>query len=211
MIMGNAARLYTPTEAAAVSGVGVKAVNNAIDKRIVKIVVAKPSKGGKRLPRKLAESDLLRLKLWYEVGDTLTKERRLRLFRDIAAQPNAKQVRADDFVIIDVAEARKQISDRVRELEAANAAVVQDDAILGGEPVFKGTRIPVRLIASMLADGVGEDEILSGYPKLDSGLLLLARLWVAAHPRRGRPKLLKERGYKPTSSKRMSLGSSVSA
>ena len=29
-------RLYTPSEAAAVSGVGVKAVNNAIDKRIVK-------------------------------------------------------------------------------------------------------------------------------------------------------------------------------
>lgn len=209
--MADAARLYTPTEAAAVSGVGVKAVNNAIDKRIVKIAVAKPSKSGKRIPRKLTEGDLLRVKLWYEVGDTLTKERRLRLFRYIAAQPNAKQVRADDFVIIDVETARNQITKRVRELEAANAVVVQDEAILGGEPVFKGTRVPVRLVASMLADGVAEDEILSGYPKLDSRLLLLARLWVAAHPRRGRPKLLKERGYTSTSSKRMSLGSSVSA
>jgi uncharacterized protein (DUF433 family) len=209
MIMGNAARLYTPTEAAAVSGVGVKAVNNAIDKRIVKIAVAKPAKGGKRLPRKLSENDLLRVKLWYEVGDTLTKERRQRLFRDIAAQPNAK--RADDLVIIDVETARKQIAKRARELEAAEAVVMQDEAILGGEPVFKGTRIPVRLIASMLAEGVAEDEILSGYPKLEREQLALAPLWVAAHPRRGRPKLLKERGYSPTSSKRLSLGSSVSA
>jgi uncharacterized protein (DUF433 family) len=209
--MTDAARLYTPTEAAAVSGVGVKAVNNAIDKRIVKIAVAKPSKGGKRLPRQLSESDLLRLKLWYEVGDTLTKERRLRLFRDIAAQPNAKQVRADDLVIIDVAEARKQIAERVRALEAAEAVVVRDDAILGGEPVFKGTRIPVRLVASMLADGIAEDEILSGYPKLERPQLLLARLWVAAYPRRGRPKLLKERGYVPTSTKRFTLGPTASA
>lgn len=84
------------------------------------------------MPRKLSESDLLRVKLWYEVGDTLTKERSQRLFRDIAAQPNAKQVQADDLVIIDVETARQQITKRARELEAAEAVVVQIEAVLCG-------------------------------------------------------------------------------
>lgn len=41
-----------------------------------------------------------------------------------------------------------------------------DKAVLNGEPVFKGTRIPVRLIAAMLEQGADEDELLEGYPKL---------------------------------------------
>ena len=65
---------------------------------------------------------------------------------------------------------------------------------MGGEPVFKGTRIPVRLIASMLDQGASEAEILDGYPKLEARHLELARLWTAAHPRRGRPKTLADRG-----------------
>jgi hypothetical protein len=43
--MNVAARIYTPAEAAAVSGVGIKAVHNAIDKHIVDTVPAPHSKG----------------------------------------------------------------------------------------------------------------------------------------------------------------------
>lgn len=200
------ARLYTPSEAAAVSGIGVKAVNNAIDKRIIQ--AAQPSRNGGRkvAVRALTEDDLLRLKLWYEVGGILSQERRERLFDAIRDQPLAKQVRADDLLIIDVAKARTQIAARTRDLAAAEAAIVQDKGVMGGEPVFKGTRIPVRLIGTMLAEGVDEDEILSGYPKLDRRKLGLAKIWVAAHPRRGRPKLLKDRGFKLKSTKRTPLG-----
>ncbi|WP_176536400.1 hypothetical protein [Rhizobium sp. L9] len=35
MIIVNASRAYTPAEAAAVSGIAVKSVHNAIDKRII--------------------------------------------------------------------------------------------------------------------------------------------------------------------------------
>lgn len=201
-----AARLYTPSEAAAVSGIGVKAVNNAIDKRIIQ--AARPSRGaGGKVLRALTDDDLLRLKLWYEVGGTLSPERRERLFEAIRIQPEAKQVRADDLLIIDVARARTQIALRTRDLVAAEEGVVREKGVMGGEAVFKGTRIPVRLIASMLAEGVEEDEILSGYPKLDRRKLALATMWVAAHPRRGRPRLLKDQGFTLKSTKRMSLGS----
>lgn len=198
-----AARLYTPSEAAAVSGIGVKAVNNAIDKRIVK--PASPAPGPRSARRALTAEDVLRVKLWYKVGDILTQERRERLFDAISEQPRAKTVKADDLLIIDVGEARKQIAASIRDLEAAEATVTQDKAVMGGEPVFKGSRIPVRLIASMLADGTPAEEILEGYPKLDARQLGLAQIWVAAHPRRGRPKSLKDRGFKLKSAKRTSL------
>lgn len=205
--MAVAARLYTPTEAAIVSGVAIKAVHNAIDKRIIK-AAAKPSRGGRRsTKRALTADDVLRLKLWYKVGDVLSQERRKRLFRAISEQPSASTVKADDLLIIDVAEARKQIADKTRDLEAAEAMVMVGKDIMGGQPVFKGTRIPVRLISAMLADGADEDEILEGYPKLNRRQLTLAQIWTAAHPRRGRPKSLKERGLEVKSAKRVPLKS----
>jgi uncharacterized protein (DUF433 family) len=82
----------------------------------------------------------------------------------------------------------------VRDLEAAEAVVTKDKATLGGEPVFRGTRIPVYGIAAMLDAGATAEELLSGYPKLTERLLDLARIWATAHPRRGRPKLLSDLG-----------------
>jgi uncharacterized protein (DUF433 family) len=207
MIMPSAARLFTTTEAAAVSGVGVKAVNNAIDKKIVRAARPSGDVHAKGERRALTADDLLHLKLWYQVGNILSQDRRRELFDAILARPNAKTVKAGDLLIVDVEEARRQIAARTRDLEAAEAMVSRDKAVLGGEPVFKGTRIPVRLIASMLDDGADAEEILEGYPKLAKRHLELAHIWIAAHPRRGRPKSLKARGLTPKSSQRVSLGS----
>ena len=38
--------------------------------------------------------------------------------------------------------------------------------VMLGKPVIRGTRIPVELILRQLADGVGEDDLLDGYPRL---------------------------------------------
>jgi uncharacterized protein (DUF433 family) len=183
---------------------GVKAVHNAIDKRIV---AGQARSSTKRVRRSLSAQDVLRLKLWYEVGSILSQERRERLFEEIEQRPTAKRVKADAFLIVDVEEARKQIAKRARDLEAAEAAVMRSSAIMGGEPVFKGTRIPVRLIASMLAQGASEAEILDGYPKLEARELELARIWTAAHPRRGRPKTIRDRGGRVRSQSRAPLKS----
>lgn len=192
--MNIAARLYTPAEAAAISEIGVKAVHNAIDKKIVE-------SASDAAPRLLTAEDLLRLKLWYGIGSALSAERRRRLFEELAEKPSARTVRADDLLIVDLAEARRQIAAKIRDLDEAEADVHsvkgKYTAIMGGQPVFRGTRIPVRLVAAMLEQGADEDEILEGYPSLTLRRLQLARIWVAAHPSRGRrPKTLEERGYK---------------
>ncbi len=189
--MTDAARLYTPAEAGAVSGLKLKAVHNAIDKRIIEPV----AKGGRAAtaglkrtgPRFLTGEDLVRLRVWRGVGDTLSADRRHRLFVAIAATPKAKMVKADELLIV----------------EAAESIVAKDKGTLGGEPVFKGTRIPVYGIVAMLEAGASAEELLSGYPRLTERMFELARVWVSAHPRRGRPKSLKDLGLTVKSAKRV--------
>jgi uncharacterized protein (DUF433 family) len=47
------------------------------------------------------------------------------------------------------------------------ALIVRDPDILGGRPVFRGTRVPVDVLFDNLADGLTLEEILRAYPTLD--------------------------------------------
>ena len=77
--------------------------------------------------------------------------------------------------------------------------------VMGGEPVFKGTRIPVRMVAAMVSQGAGEAELLEGYPALTARMIELSGIWAAAHPPRGRPKKLAAQGLKAKESMRVPL------
>jgi uncharacterized protein (DUF433 family) len=44
--------------------------------------------------------------------------------------------------------------------------ITQDPHIVGGEPVFRGTRVPVRTVLASLAEGATAEEILSDFPTL---------------------------------------------
>jgi uncharacterized protein (DUF433 family) len=206
----NALRTYSPAEAAAISGIGVKAVNNALDKGILRSA-AKPTGGKKPARRLVTGEELLKLKLWYGVGAMLPADRRQMLFEEMLAKPAAPTIRADELVIIDIAEARKQIAASERALDQAEAAIERNRGVMGGEPVFKGTRIRVYLVAAMLASGADEGQILDGYPKLNARMLNLARIWVAAHPRRGRPKGLAAQGLKVRSAVRSMITRGISS
>ena len=192
-------REYTPTEAAAVSEIGVKSVHNAIDKRII----GRPSTSHRS--RAITDDDLLRLKLWFGVGSILSAERRKRLFAAIDENPEADTVRADDYLIVDVARAREHLAARGEALREADKIIHSVKGVVGGEPVFKGTRVPVRTIAAMKLQGAPTDEIVEGYPALTARMVDLAEIWVAAHPARGRPRKLSEQGLKVKSVKRLPL------
>ena len=45
--------------------------------------------------------------------------------------------------------------------------VVSDPDIAGGEPIFRGTRVPVATLFNYVANGYGLDEILDSFPTLD--------------------------------------------
>lgn len=191
-------RAYTPAEAAAVSEIAVKSVHNAIDKRIIAAHFGREG-------RELSDDDLLRLKLWYGVGSILSAERRKRLFAAIDENPEADTVRADDYLIVDVARAREHLAERSEALREADHIIHSVKGLVGGEPVFKGTRVPVRTIAAMKSQGAATDEIVEGYPALTARMVDLAEIWVAAHPARGRPRKLSEQGLKVKSVKHLPL------
>ena len=58
----------------------------------------------------------------------------------------------------------------------------RDPGILGGTPVFVGTRVPVQALFDYLEAGDGLDEFLDDFPSVDRsqvlGLLEAARLYV---------------------------------
>jgi uncharacterized protein (DUF433 family) len=155
--------------------------------------------------RYLTGSHLLCLRLEHGLAGQLTVDCRQGLFREVAAKPEAKLLKADDLLLVDVGAARREVVARMRDLDEAERLVMIDKETLGGEPVFKGTRIPVYSIVAMLDAGADVAELLSGYPKLDRRKLELGRLWAAAHPRRGRPKRLSDFGFKVISTHRRAL------
>lgn len=44
--------------------------------------------------------------------------------------------------------------------------IVRDARVVGGQPVFKGTRVPLRTVLASLAEGATTAEILSDFPSL---------------------------------------------
>ena len=194
--MGTASNTYSPAEAAALSGIAVKLVNNAIDKQIIAF---HPANGG----RALSDEDLLRLKLWYGVGTILSAERRKRLFDAIAQSPDESTIRADDYLIVDVARAREQLAARASTLREAKEMIESVKGIMGGEPVFKKTRVPVRMIAAIKVQGATTEEIVEGYPSLTPRMIELAEIWTVANPARGRPRKRSDLGLKLISTKRL--------
>ncbi len=61
----------------------------------------------------------------------------------------------------------------IQEVEMTTLIVSTDPDILGGTPVFKGTRVPVAVLFENLADGMSLDEILDSYPTLSREAALL--------------------------------------
>jgi uncharacterized protein (DUF433 family) len=87
---------------------------------------------------------------------------------------------------------------RLEELMRINTLVQVDENIRGGEPVFRGTRVPVHMIAAFLQQGVPRAEILEDYPALDEESLEVAIRYADLYPRRGRPKQAPWRSRAPT-------------
>jgi uncharacterized protein (DUF433 family) len=73
-------------------------------------------------------------------------------------------------------------------VERAADVVVSDPEIRGGEPVIRGTRVPVYLIADLMSQGADAREILEDYPSLTANTVRSALACAQTHPRRGRPR-----------------------
>ncbi len=176
---------FTPTEAAAVTGLSIKAVNKAIEH---KLVPTKLKGYGRISKRYLSNVGLVCLQLDARGVRLLPLQMRRHIFRQIIRSPREAVIRQSEAVFIDVKAARQTLAAALFDLRRAKQMIVRDPEIFGGMPIVKGTRIPVYLIADMLDAGAPVREILEGYPSLTEGTVRLAQLYATAFPKRGRPR-----------------------
>ena len=121
-------------------------------------------------------------------GGAIPAEDRAALYERFAANARAQKFRVSDLVIIDIAAARREVEARESALDRAKARIVSDRDVIGGEPVFVGTRVPVYDVAASLAKGISRERIRAAYPVLDEDALDQALLYAEAFPPRGRPR-----------------------
>lgn len=183
--------LFTPTEAAVLTGLPLKAVNNAIDKKTVSAVAGE--EGGRLLDARA----LVSLTLERRLADRVAPELRRQVFDALAGSPRNVVSLKGGLVKIDLREPRRELATSLRELRRARRLVVSDPEILGGDPVFRGTRVPVHMIAELVAQGSTQAELLQGYPRLTAEMIRLAPVYAAAYPLRGRPRSRPWRDQKP--------------
>jgi uncharacterized protein (DUF433 family) len=185
--------LFTAAEAAVLTRLPVKAVNNAIDKKTIAAHVRR--RRGEKSLRLLDEPALVYLLLERELlGDT-TPSFRQKLFKAISAAL-AEGVRsvAVGALTLDLRVRFRDMEQRIKDLRRSKLLASADPEVLGGVPVFRGTRIPIHMIAELLGQGETPDTLRRGYPRLNDEMIRLAPLYASAHPLRGRPRKQPWRG-----------------
>jgi uncharacterized protein (DUF433 family) len=179
-------KAYTPAEASAVVRLPLKAVHKVLDSRLIR---PQRSRQGNHIQRLLSAEQLVYLRLEAEGVGLLPVATRREVAREIESAPNADfiAVSGSSALVIQVKNARKDVERELKRLRKAQRMAVSDPETMGGTPVYRGTRVPVDMVAAMLAQGASTQEILEGYPSLNQEQVELAPLYVAAFPRRGRP------------------------
>lgn len=177
---------YSPAQAAAVTGIPLSAVHKAIDTRLIRPKLTKASNGTRRL---LSKEQIVYLQLEADGVGLLPLRSRHRVAESVELSPTADSITVGNgqALVVRVKCAREKVETELKRLARAERMVVSDPEIMRGTPVYRGTRIPVDLIAGMLAEGTTVEEIVEGYPALKREQVELAPVYIRAFPRRGRP------------------------
>ena len=171
--------LFTPAEAAVLTGLTLKAVNNAIDRNTVSAV---PAEEGGRL---LDARALVSLSIERRLSDRIAPELRRKVFDALAEAPRNVVSLEGGLLKIDLRQPRRELAASLRDLRRARRLVVTDPEILGGDPVFRGTRVPVHMVAQLVAQGSRPAELIESYPRLTAEMIRLAPIYATAYPLRG--------------------------
>ncbi|MEO5903207.1 MAG: DUF433 domain-containing protein [Gemmatimonadaceae bacterium] len=200
MQKNNAAKRFTAPEAAWLAELSLKAVNATIDRGEIELIRS----GARRDPaRQLGTADVLYLALRKLLSDKLSHGAKRELYGGLVESSLADRIwakrwvardsectirLADGVIAIDAKATCLRLAKRWNALSDGNDMVISDPAIRGGEPVIRGTRVPVHLIADLVEQGADEREILEDYPSLSAKKVRAATAYANTHPRRGRPR-----------------------
>ncbi len=177
----------SPREAAFVTGLSEKTINQAIDRAEVEPLPTRRVDGRERM---LPFPELVYLRLRGQVGRLLSPEGKRKLRQQLgeaAGNPDHPEVVHIGALEVNVAPEVTWLKERLAEMERLWSYVTIDPAVRAGEPVVRGTRIPVHVLGDLAAQGAPTEELLEDYPSLTAESLQAALAWVRMYPRRGRP------------------------
>jgi uncharacterized protein (DUF433 family) len=189
----------TANEASSVTGVPLRQVHRIIDAGILGTAVKQRDNA-----RLVTPKGLVGLRLAHDTVDMLTLQGRRAIVASSIRSPRPSMIRAD-MVVVDARPAARTVRSGLSLLAKARSMVSSTPAVLGGTPVFKGTRIPVHEIANMLANGERPAAIVKAYPKLDVERVRLAAIYAQAYPARGRPRTKPRRPEAPKTSETLAF------
>ena len=176
--------VYTPAQAAVITGLSLRSVRKAIDGGLVPSTARNQ---GNRTLRYLSEAALVCLHLESSGLSLFPPATRQALMAEVMRSPRLKHLHPSSIVTVDLRPSRRFVSRAVRLLRRIESMVSEDPAVMSGAPVFKGTRVPVHQIAFEVESGATLDEILADYPSITREQTEMALLYAKAHPRTGRP------------------------
>jgi uncharacterized protein (DUF433 family) len=179
-----ASALLTRREAAEIGRVPLKAVDKAIEQGVVK---PRRSAGKPLLPPHEVALLVLLRQLELQLPIRAKKQLRSWFVLQGADAVGAEFVLSEALRVAMTPEAAEAIERADEYARLRDRYIQRDPAIMGGEPVIRGTRIPVRTIAGLIEQGESRDVMREDYPHVPAEAYAVAVLWAHANPRRGRP------------------------
>lgn len=187
-----AAAILTPREVAELSGASKRVVEKAIEERVLPVRFRTPRSGALRARRMLPAHAVAYAALMAKLDLKLTKAHKKRLLGRLAhmkpGEIRTARVEVAPAVEIDVGRLIGDAMDRAERYRAARDAwIVIDEAIKGGTPVIRGTRMTVYSVLGQIEHGDTIEDILSDNPDLSRDAIEAAITYARAHPFVGRP------------------------
>ena len=108
------------------------------------------------------------------------------------AARESMRIDIDNYVFIDLAKVIEEIMPRLGLYVEGLGRIEERKDVLGGDAVFRGTRLPVMHVGEIYNRGETAVNIMEDYPYLNKADIEFAKLYFLSHPALGRPKLAKE-------------------
>lgn len=180
---------FTPREVAELSGAPKRAVERAIEERVLTPRMVQRGRRERRvLPAHAIAYAAIMRSVKYRMDAPMKRRLAAGLSRLDVAAMRTWRFELEPSVEMDVGRLLGDTMARAAAYGAArDAMIVEDAAILGGAPVIRGTRISVHALLGRLTHGDTVADILSDYPDLTAEAVDAAAIFARSHPLVGRP------------------------
>jgi uncharacterized protein (DUF433 family) len=175
--------LLTRNEIAEISGVSINAVNKALEQR-----VAKPRRQRGRTLLAADEAAALALLSELPISLSIKFKREVRNWIVKRNPAEAEELELSHALRIAMTENAADVAKRAFDYVRLREKYIEaDPKKMGGTPVIRGTRVPVRTLARLVEGGESRRALKEDYPHVPVEAYEVAALWARGNPQRGRP------------------------